>query len=136
MNKVRYINLDRREWFEISSYGSIMAHNSAVEAKSKGPNWTNRQQSTRYGAKYDATIMVYGHVLLMSETPVTSELHDLIGSAQSRERVGSWHGNRIVVQYVQNTGNYVGVQCGGMTNVTQDVKSMGLAYLKYDKVLL
>ena len=31
MNKVRYINLDRREWFEIGSYGSIMAHNSAVE---------------------------------------------------------------------------------------------------------
>lgn len=135
MNKVRYINLDRREWFEIGSYGSIMAHNSAVEAKSKGPNWTSRQQGTRYGAKYEATTMVYGHVLLMSETPVTSELHDLM-SAQSRERVGSWHGNRIVVQYVQGTGNYTGVQVGQMTNVTQEVKAMGLAYLKYDKVLL
>jgi len=135
MNKVRYINLDRREWFEISCYGSIMANNSAVEAKSKGPNWTNRQQGTRYGAKYEATIMVYGHVLLMSETPVTSELHDLM-SAQSRERVGSWHGNRIVVQYVQNNGNYNGVGTGAMLNVTQEVKSMGLSYLKYDKVLL
>ena len=135
MNKVRYINLDRREWFEIGSYGSIMAHNSAVEAKSKGPNWTNRQQSTRYGNKYEATMMVYGHVLLMSETPVTSELHDLM-SAQSRERVGSWHGNRIVVQYVQGTGNYTGVQVGQMTNVTQEVKAMGHSYLKYDKVLL
>lgn len=135
MNKVRYINLDRREWFEIGSYGSIMAHNSAVEAKSKGPNWTNRQQSTRYGAKYEATMMVYGHVLLMSETPVTSELHDLM-SAQSRERVGSWHGNRIVVQYVQGTGNYAGVGTGQMLNVTQEVKAMGHSYLKYDKVLL
>jgi len=135
MNKVRYINLDRREWFEIGSYGSIMAHNSAVEAKSKGPNWTNRQQSARYGAKYEATVMVYGHVLLMSETPVTSELHDLM-SAQSRERVGSWHGNRIVVQYVQGTGNYTGVGVGQMLNVTQEVKAMGHSYLKYDKVLL
>ena len=117
------------------NYGSIMAFNSSVEAKSKGPNWTNRQQGTRYGSKYETAVMVYGHVLLMSETPVVNELHDKM-SPQSRERVGSWHGNRIVVQYIQDSGNYSGVQTGQMLNVTQDVKAMGYTYLKHDKVLL
>ena len=57
MNKVRYINLDRREWFEIGSYGSIMAPTQQLKPNPR--TLTCRQQGTRYGAKYETT-MVYG----------------------------------------------------------------------------
>ena len=110
-------------------YGLLWLH--PVEANPR-TNWTIANKVL------DTVTSIGNHDGIRSRTyvsTVTSELHDLM-SAQSRERVGSWHGNRIVVQYVQGTGNYTGVQVGQMTNVTQEVKAMGLAYLKYDKVLL
>ena len=132
---VRYINLDRKEYFEISHYGSIITHNASVEAKSKGSNWTHRQQVQRYGnSPYTATLMVYGQVLLMSHVPISSEFAEKITPAQ-REQVGSWHGNRIIVEYNQNNSTLSNVG-PGMRNITQEVKAFGNAYLKYDKVLL
>lgn len=111
-----------------------MAHNASVEAKSKGSNWTHRQSVQRYGGvQYNATIMIYGQVLLMSETPASSELAEKLTPKQI-DLLGTWHGNRIIVTY--QTQSNSGQQNPGMTNITQDVKAFGFAYLKHDKVLV
>lgn len=135
MNTVRVINLDRREYFIISNYGHNIAYHAAVEAKSKGPNWSHRQQAQGYPRhKYKAPIMIYGQVLLASHTSPDAALHNMLGNA-AKKCIGTWHGNRIIVDYTNNNSVNDGVS-GKMTNLSETVFQLGKAYLKYDKVLI
>jgi hypothetical protein len=136
MNTIRVLNLDRREYFLIQNYGHIIAYNAAVEAKSKGTNWSLRQQTQGYSQriKYKAPIMTYGQVLLVSETSIDAALHDTLTDT-AKKSIGTWHGNRIIVDWTNNN-SITDDNARRMKDITETVFQLGKAYLKYDKVLI
>ena len=78
--------------------------------------------------------MTYGHVLLVSETSIDAALHETL-SESAKKCIGTWHGNRIIVDWTNNT-SVNDDNARRMKDITETVFQLGNAYLKYDKVLI
>ncbi len=136
---MRILNLDRREYIEINGVGTMITYNGSVPAKKKGTNWSARQ-STRGNSysysnstnSYNTAIMMYGYFLITSQT-INQAFKDTLDNKLS-EKMGSWNGNRIIIEYKEINGSYP-TQVNKYSNVSNDAKALGNNYLTFDKVL-